>query len=82
MQIRQLFTPEEEGYLICRVGYLNIFYPVIPEGWIELDCSRREERQASGLPTSTPRLDETTALRQLVTCISCSCSCVCRSSRC
>lgn len=50
VQIRQLFTPEEEGYLICRVGYLNIFYPVIPEGWIELDCSRREERQASSPP--------------------------------
>ena len=44
-QIKSLFNPVEEAFLICRIGYLNTYNPIYPEGWIEVDIKRREERQ-------------------------------------
>jgi hypothetical protein len=45
MQVRSLFSPEEDAELIGRLGYLNCICPLRPEGWIELCLARREERQ-------------------------------------
>lgn len=41
---RQL-TAYEIACIRCRLGYLNLFNPIKPEGSYEFDLSRREERQ-------------------------------------
>jgi hypothetical protein len=38
---------EEEAELLKRVGILNVFDPLHPDGWHEMGLIRREERQAS-----------------------------------
>jgi hypothetical protein len=40
-----MFSPEEQAVIIFRLGYLNIWDTFKPEGWIELNLGRREERQ-------------------------------------
>jgi hypothetical protein len=44
-QVLALFTPEEQAEVVYRLGYLNLFDPVRPDGWIELCLARRDERQ-------------------------------------
>ena len=36
-------TPLERANLICRVGLLNVFNPLKPEGAMEMNLARREE---------------------------------------
>ena len=38
---------EDIASIYCRIGYLNIFNPVKPEGYYELNCQRYEERQVA-----------------------------------
>ena len=40
-------TAEEQGQVVGRIGYLNIFNPWKPNGYIALDLSRWEERQVA-----------------------------------
>jgi len=42
-----LFNPEEQAQIIYRIGYLNLWDPVAPDGYIELNLGRRDERQVS-----------------------------------
>jgi hypothetical protein len=38
-QVLEVLTPEEHATLLHRIGYLNIWNPVYPDGYIELDLS-------------------------------------------
>lgn len=38
-QVLEVLTPEEHATLLYRIGYLNIWNPVYPDGYIELDLS-------------------------------------------
>jgi Ran GTPase-activating protein (RanGAP) involved in mRNA processing and transport len=40
-----ILTPKEVALIIFRVGYLNIWNPMKPEGCISLNLARREEKQ-------------------------------------
>jgi hypothetical protein len=44
-----VLTATEIGCLICRLGYLNIFNPLKPEGWYHLDFTIHEERMIGKL---------------------------------
>jgi len=46
-QVMALFSPKEAAFLIYSIGYLNCYCPLRPEGYIELNISRREERVVS-----------------------------------
>lgn len=43
--VLSLLTPKELALIIFRVGYLNIWNPMKPEGFISLNLARREEKQ-------------------------------------
>lgn len=42
--VLRLLEPEEVGCLLCRVGWLNLFNPMKPEGSYDLDLMIPEER--------------------------------------
>jgi len=43
--ILQLFNPKDQANIVSRLGLLNIFNPLSPDGYVELDIGRQEERQ-------------------------------------
>lgn len=43
--ILQMLLPMEIGMLQCRLGWLYLWVPVKPEGYVYLDLTRNEERQ-------------------------------------
>ena len=43
--VLRILSPMEVGMLQFRLGWLNIWNPLKPEGYVLLDISRREERQ-------------------------------------
>ena len=43
--VLKLLSPHELAYLYCRIGRLNIFNPMKPEGAVELNLALFEERQ-------------------------------------
>ena len=43
--VMRALTTFEAACVICRVGWLNIFNPMKPQGAYELDLTRREERE-------------------------------------
>jgi Ran GTPase-activating protein (RanGAP) involved in mRNA processing and transport len=42
--VLKVLTPHETACVICRLGLLNLFNPLKPEGTVCLNLSRREER--------------------------------------
>lgn len=45
--VLEIFSQEEQANLIARLGVLNCWNPLKPDGYIECDIGRREERQVA-----------------------------------
>jgi len=43
--VLEVFSEEDQAYIVAILGMLNTWNPMNPDGFIELDLSRREERQ-------------------------------------
>ena len=48
MKILEVFSPEEQAHIICRLGWLNVWSPIDCDGGLQLCLERREEVGSRG----------------------------------